>query len=71
MPAIIAFVNWVVRILTLLWGKFFGVIAGFFVWLLPALRSFFGRRLSNARFFLPLLVCLLLRVLWFFSLSVL
>lgn len=51
MSAIIAFVNWVVKILTLLWGKFFGVIAGFFVWLLPALRSFFRGRLSNARFF--------------------
>lgn len=29
MPAIISFINWVVRILDLLWGKFFGVIAGF------------------------------------------
>lgn len=51
MSAIIAFANWVVRILTLLWGKFFGVIAGFFVWLFPAIKSFFSRKIATGRFF--------------------
>lgn len=51
MPAIISFINWVVRILDLLWGKFFGVIAGFFVWLFPVIRSFFSRKIASGRFF--------------------
>ena len=51
MPAIISFINWVVRILDLLWGKFFGVIAGFFVWLFPAIKSFFSRKIATGRFF--------------------
>ena len=51
MPAIISFINWVVRILDLLWGKFFGVIAGFFVWLFPVIRSFFSREIASGRFF--------------------
>ena len=51
MPAIISFINWVVRILGLLWSKFFGVIAGFFVWLFPVIRSFFSRKIASGRFF--------------------
>ena len=43
MPAIIAFINWVVRILDLLWGKFFGVISGFFAWLWIIVQKFFLR----------------------------
>lgn len=51
MAFVFSFINWVVRILDLLWGKFFGVIAGFFVWLFPVIRSFFSRKIASGRFF--------------------
>ena len=51
MSVIFSFINWVVRILGLLWSKFFGVIAGFFVWLFPAIKSFFSRKIATGRFF--------------------
>ena len=51
MRAILSFINWIPKILNLLWGKFFGVIAGFFVWLFPAIKSFFSRKIATGRFF--------------------
>ena len=51
MRSILSFINWIPKILNLLWGKFFGVIAGFFVWLFPAIKSFFSRKIATGRFF--------------------
>ena len=46
-----AFVAWISRVISLLWKPFFGVIAGFFVWLFPVIRSFFSRKIASGRFF--------------------
>lgn len=43
MRAILSFINWIPKILNLLWGKFFGVIAGFFTWLWIIVQKFFLR----------------------------
>ena len=51
MRAILSFINWIPKILNLLWGKFFGVIAGFFVWLFRVIRSVFSRKIASGRFF--------------------
>lgn len=44
MPVILSFINWIPKILNLLWGKFFGVIAGFFTWLWIIVRKYFSRK---------------------------
>lgn len=46
-----AFVAWIARVISLLWKPFFGVITGFFVWLVPIIRSFFSRKIASGRFF--------------------
>ena len=42
-----AFVIWISRVISLLWRPFFGVIAGFFVWLARIIKDFFTRNIRD------------------------